>query len=479
MTDGQLEFKALALHRRILRLALVAGCLILPSLPLFAAAPLKPRIIVLTDISPTNVEPDDMESIIRLFACADLFEIEGLVATTGWSSGGNNADWIKLIYDAINAYEKDLPNLRKRSGQQKHLADKTRQQIGYWPSPDYLRSVTVVGSQKRGMRFIGKENNSPGSDLIIKAADEKDERPVWVLAWGGGNTLAQAIWRVKEERTPEQLRAFLKRIRFYTITDQDRGYQRGTPFDISSHQWMRREFEEDLFFLWDESAWRYQNGTGKSKWDEYATHIQGHGHLGSMYPKYKYGVEGDTPSFLYVLPNGLNEPEHPDFGGWGGYFVWGTGPDNATRAYVNQPGTTASSISRKYETRFYPPIFNDFAARMDWAKDGAGNRNPAVVVNGDSGIASIKLNPAQGDSVTLDASASEDPDGDKLKFSWWVLPEAGTYTNEVAISGGDTNRATITIPSDAAGKSIHVILELYDDGSPNLYAYRRVIINVQ
>ena len=72
-----------------------------------------------------------MESIIRLFVCADLFEIEGLVATTGWSSGGNNADWSKLIHDAINAYEKDLPNLRKRSGQSGHLPDETRQQIGY------------------------------------------------------------------------------------------------------------------------------------------------------------------------------------------------------------------------------------------------------------------------------------------------------------------------------------------------------------
>jgi len=28
----------------------------------------------------------------------------------------------------------------------------------------------------------------------------------------------------------------------------------GTPFEISSHQWMRREFEKDLLFLWDECA---------------------------------------------------------------------------------------------------------------------------------------------------------------------------------------------------------------------------------
>ena len=36
---------------------------------------LKPRVVVLTDIAPNNIEPDDMESMIRLMAHADLFEI--------------------------------------------------------------------------------------------------------------------------------------------------------------------------------------------------------------------------------------------------------------------------------------------------------------------------------------------------------------------------------------------------------------------
>ena len=55
---------------------------------------------------------------------------------------------------------------------------KLRQEIGYWPSPQYLRERTLFGSKKRGYSFIGEGNNSPGSDLIIKLADEKDDRPL-------------------------------------------------------------------------------------------------------------------------------------------------------------------------------------------------------------------------------------------------------------------------------------------------------------
>jgi hypothetical protein len=388
------------------------------------AAPLKPRIVVLTDIS--TWEPDDMESLIRLLVHADLFEIEGLVYTTGWSLETTRDDFLNLIHDGINAYEKDLPNLLKRSGQTEFLPDESRQEIGYWPSPDYLRSRTVTGSKNRGQRHIGPDNDSAGSKLIIQLADERDERPVWVQAWGGGNTLAQAIWRVQKEQSADALNTFLHRIRLYAITDQDRGYEKGTPFETSSHQWMRREFAKDLFFIWDECAWMFQNGTGKSRWDEYAAHIQGHGNLGRLYPKYKYGVEGDTPAFLYVLPNGLNDPEIPGHGSWGGYFEWAKGPDDATYAYTSQG--PAYNRCRTLLSHFYPATFNNFAARMDWAKDGTGNRNPVVVVNGDKQLGILTLTPGAGTAVTVDASGTYDPDHDALTFHWWILPEAGSYT---------------------------------------------------
>lgn len=433
---------------------------------------LKPRIVVLTDVS--TWETDDSESLVRFLVHADLFEIEGLIYTTGWSLDSTRQNFINLIYDAENAYEKDIPNLMKRSAQKGFSKDESQQKIGYWPDPEYLRERTMFGSKNRGFKFIGEKNDSPGSELIIKLADEDDDRPIWVTVWGGGNTLAQAIWRVQKERSPEELKKFLHKLRVYTITDQDRDQR--TDFAISSHQWMRREFEKDLVFIWDECAWKYQNGTGKKNWKEYETHIQNHGNLGKVYPKYKYGVEGDTPAFLYLLPNGLNNPEIPNQVSWGGYFEWGKCEDGSTNAYTNFEGS-ANKICNYYENYFYPATFNNFAARMDWANEGKGNRNPVVIINGDNDIAPIQIEKKEGKLITLDASKSYDPENDSISFNWWILPEAGTCQKEIAISDKNSDKITIKIPSDSAGKNIHVICEVTDDGEPNLTSYRRIIIH--
>lgn len=432
--------------------------------------PLKPRIVVLTDVS--TWETDDSESLVRFLVHADLFEIEGLIFTTGWSLDKTRDDFFQLIHDATDAYEKDLPNLMKRSGQKGFLKKESQQKIGYWPSAEYIRKQTMFGSKNRGFEFIGENNDSPGSDLIIKLADEDDDRPVWITVWGGGNTLAQAIWRVQQNRSPEDLKAFLHKLRVYTITDQDRDQR--TDFAISSHQWMRREFEKDLFFIWDECAWKFQNGTGKRNWEEYATHIQNHGNLGKVYPKYKYGVEGDTPSFLHVLPNGLNNPDEPTQAGWGGYSEWKLCEDNATYAFTNHK-ETAYNICRKYEEHFYQATFNNFSARMDWANEGKGNRNPIAVINKNKGIEILKVKPRQATTVTLDASKSYDPDGDKLTFKWWIQPEAGTYAKDITITNGNTSIVSIDFPDGSAGKTFHVICEITDNGVPNLTSYRRII----
>lgn len=435
----------------------------------------KPRIVVLTDIAPNNIEPDDMESMIRLLVHADQFEIEGLIATTGWSNTGGG-ERIDLIHDALNAYEKDLPNLVKRSGQKRFDRDESRQEIGYWPSVDYLRLRTVMGSDKMGMNFIGDGNDSDGSNLIISLADENDERPIWISVWGGGNTFVQAIWRVQQERTPDELKAFLRKFRIYTITDQDRPWSKGDTmnFTNSSHQWMRK-FGEDLMFFWDECAWKHQNGIGVNNWKEYALHIQNHGRLGALYPKYKWGVEGDTPAFMHMMPNGLSDPDIPSQVSWSGYFEYGLGRDSVTYSYANHTGEPYD-ICTKYFKLFYPAIFNNFAARMDWAAKGKGNRNPIVIVNGHKGFSPINIVIKEGESILLDASKSYDMESDQLKFKWWVLPEAGNLNAK--FSDEISNKIIFKAPYQSAGKIVHMICEVTDNGEPMLTSYRRIILTI-
>ena len=437
---------------------------------------LKPRLVVCTDIAPADVEPDDMESMVRLMAYADCFEIEALITSVGWNCDPYPIEWKQYLTRVIEAYRKDVSRLMSRSNQKGFLPleqENGQQEMYYWPSADYLTQRAVMGSVNGGIKVIGKDNDSQGSELLIRLADEDDARPIYVAAWGGANTLAQAIWRVKQTRTEEELKKFVRKFRIYTITDQDMAYNNRMNRVYSSHQWLRQEFKDDLQFIWDEGTWQEQCELGKRHWQQHQDNIQGRGALGSEYPTYKWGVEGDTPSFLYVMPNGLNSPEDPTQAGWAGYHERGICPDSLTIAW-NSWQEPIRSISVGYKQRFYSDELNDFMARMQWAAEGRGNRNPQVIVNGKKGLSPIVIHAKAGKVVRLNASRSTDPEGDALSFKWWQQPEIGDV--QLSIDGADTNKVSIRIPDDAQGKVFHVICEVHDNGPFHLVAYRRVII---
>ena len=465
---------------KLLSLAAIILTTVMAAHPTAYGGELKPRLVVLTDIAPGNIEPDDMESMVRLMTYADQVEIEALITTIGWNCDPYPVEWADSLQRVINAYELDVKNLMKRSGQKNFLpvaAEQGSQEVGYWPSANYLRSRVAMGSRRAGIGVIGSDNSSAGSDLIIRLADEDDPRPLWIASWGGANTLAQAIWQVKQQRTVEELRKFLGKLRVYTITDQDMQYNMRMNRAYSSHQWMRHEFARDLLFIWDESAWLSQNSLGKTNWDAYASKIQGHGHLGQAYPTYKWGVEGDTPSFLHILPNGLHEPDEPSQVGWAGCFCRDMCPDSLTISWTNwrEP---QKDISSQYENRFYTDTFNDFASRIEWAAKGKGNRNPVVIVNGHDGTTPLRLSATAGTSVTLDSSASFDPDGDGIDFMWWIQHDA-SHNSEKVLLAGQQSSATLTIPQDMEEGEIHLICEVHDKAAIPLAAYRRIIISVK
>ena len=459
--------------------AMIWLLLLIPMVGWAAKSDLKPRLVVCTDIAPADVEPDDMESMVRLMAYADQFEIEALITSVGWNCDPYPKEWAEYLQCVIEAYRKDVPKLMKRSGQTKFLPmgmEDGQQQLGYWPSADYIKSRAVMGSERGGIKAIGEGNDSPGSELLIRLADEKDPRPIYVAAWGGANTLAQAIWRVKQTRTADELKNFVKKFCIYTITDQDMQYSMRMNRAYSSHMWLRQEFANDLQFIWDEGAWQEQCELGKRNWTLHQQHIQTKGELGKEYPDYKWGVEGDTPSFLYVMPYGLNDPEDPHQAGWAGYHERGICADSLTTAWTSWQ-EPVRSISVGYKKRFYPDELNDFCARMQWADEGCGNLNPKVIVNGDRGLAPIRISAKAGEKIQLDASKSKDPDGDGLTFNWWQQMEIGK--TKIDIEGVDQSKATICIPSGSKNDTIHVLCEVHDDGPFRLVAYKRIIINIK
>lgn len=442
---------------------------------------LKPRLVVLTDIGDCNVEPDDMESAIRLLSYADMYEIEAIMTSTGWNCDPYPEEWTQYLDMVVYGYEKDVVNLMKRSNQSSFhfLAEEdNRQWIGYWPSPEYIRSRVMPGSHRAGIGVIGKDNDSQGSDFLIKLADENDDRPIYVAAWGGANTLAQAIWKVKQTRSEEELKAFLHKFRLYTITDQDMVYAMRMNRKYSSHMWLRKEFKDDLMFVWDESTWQLQCELGKLCWEQHQQNIQGKGAMGEIYPDYKWGVEGDTPSFLYSMPNGLSDPDDPSQANWGGYHQYGISPDSVTYAWTswNDP---AKDLTEGYKMRFYLDELNDFMARMHWAAEGEGNTNPIVYVNGYHSSRPIHMKAQAGKTIKLDASMTKDAEGDELTYLWWPQIEAGNYNEVVRIYDQRNVSIEFSVPENAKGKNIHIVCEVHDNGMFELVGYQRVIIDVE
>jgi hypothetical protein len=442
------------------------------------AADLKQRVIVVSDI---GNEPDDAESFVRFLLYTNQLDVEGLVPSTSiWQKETVRAD---LMRERIEAYGKVLKNLRAH--------DKA------YPDATALQGLVKNGQPHYGLTHLGEGGDSEASEWIIKQTDKPDPRPLWILNWGGSVDLAQALYKVRKTRTPDAVKAFVSKLRVYSISDQD-----------DAGPWTRQNFPE-LFWIasihafsnYDASTWRGISGDLYT--DPHAQHLTGPdtrlvtnewldaniriGPLGSLYPNWKYQMEGDTPSFLHLIALGLSEPEHPEWGSWGGrygkvapqYGLYANAIDRVV-------GVDGSFYKNNQATvwRWRKAFQNDFAARIAWSltpKYKNANHAPLAVLNGDKSLQPVRIAAKYGEKIALSAEGSHDPDKNALTTKWWVYDEAGRRDIKPELSTSDPLHTMLTVPLPASNigpGEVHVILEVWDNGTPELVSYRRAVISL-
>ncbi|KAE9401395.1 DUF1593-domain-containing protein [Gymnopus androsaceus JB14] len=457
--------------------------------------PHKPRVFILSDISN---EPDDAESLVRYLLYSHQFQTEGLVACT--STWMRNKVCPQDMHRIIDAYERVVDNLNA------HVH----------PTAQYLPAYHFRGLIRKGAN--GDDIPlSEGGQLLLERIQVSTDQPLWVLCWGGTNVLAQVLLRIEKLHGETEAIQLRSQLRVYAISDQD-----------DTGAWIRHRYP-DLFYIVSIHGWNHytlaawtgisgdqyyhfdQGGPDFSKMTKewIKSHIQ-IGPLGTAYPDYLFIPEGDTPTFLYLIQNGLGVSEHPNYGSWGGrYQRTDISPNGlASMHYGDAIDRVIGADGRVYMTnhgtiwRWRDAFQNDFAAHMQWTLSGdfaQANHHPVISINGDASLETVYLEAEAGSTITLDASGTYDPDpSDTLSFVWfhykdpsatqtWVDAEVADLV--ITSLDSESRKVKITIPlADKCcvelmsrepclwGQLMHLILQVTDNGSPALTSYRRVLI---
>lgn len=480
----------------------------------------RERLIILTDM---ENEPDDTQTMVRLLMYSNEIDIDGLIAVT--------SRWVRdevfptSISDRVLAYGLVRDNLMKHASG--------------WPTVEHLLSVTAGGQLGFGMDAVGKGQTSEGAKLIIKAVDKDDPRPVNFAINAGSNTLAEALWVVKDTRSPDEVAKFVSKIRVFDDSGQD-----------NAGAWIAKTFP-DLFYarsraqvfgLFGPTMESGPNPYGEdTEYAWYEKHVRvRHGVLGALYPhrmwicppwnisiiekgeaekgriRYHFAEGGGTMTWLGFANKGLFSAANIQYGGWGGrysttkehvsagqhqvdtmetdYEPFEMYPQAKDTSWVFEKQTGETDFSGLtgsivYTNEDFAPIWrwrqaivDDFRARMDWCVTSPeeADHNPVIDIEGDTGRTILNASADAGEAISIDASKSKADKGD-LSFKWYFYPEAGTYEGALpdAADLGTASTVNFSVPGDASGTELHLILEVKSSGiEVPLTSYRRFVIKV-
>lgn len=483
----------------------------------------KPRTVITTD-----GEVDDMNSVIRFLLYSNEMELAGIVLTSSmYHYAGDvkkgiepfrwtGTDW---LFELIDLYEKVYPNLCIHAS-------------GY-PTPEHLRDISKIGN----VSYVGEmEKETEGSRFLTELFMDGDPRTLYVQTWGGTNTTAKALKSIEEkykgtDKWESVQQKIYQKLVIYIILDQDDSYSH-----YIAKAWPKLKIINDRFNFWHFAyAWKMHspqvNRLINAEWfkrnikfnhgpllERYALIGDGQYLDGELYEeqrgidnylekhpeyvRYDFISEGDSPSFFYLIDYGLRSLEDPSYGGWGGRFI-----QSSNQLYLND-ALDYNPYTKQYEAeysleRWFDDIQNDFAARANWCVADTyekANHSPSIQIK-----EGLDLDVFPGQTLTLHAIGS-DPDGDLIHFNWWHYFEAdkmieplqgevqtiemqglvfsktqkATPPIRATLENAKTDTLTIHLSKNLkVGETVHIIAEAYDEGTPVMKRYQRVILHIK
>lgn len=465
------------LRRAALRLA--APLLLLGASAAFAA---KPIVIIETDI---GGDKDDQASFVRLLLHANELDIRAIICDRPASNFNDGAAWnpspstifngVDMANHYLNAYNQVDENLR--------LHD-----------PDYPTAATLLSRVYAG--YPGVNN---GRDRIIAVVDGLAAgEVVYYSNWGSNvpnntSSLRRAFDHILSTRGSSGLNTFVAKILQVSL-DGDGDIRSGHTAVVRAHS-----SHVETGYPTDSQGrrWyhRFQPITQAAGGFSMSSDISDtHGPLAPLY-RGAGQKEGDSWSTLYVLPFGMNDLAQPAWGGPAGrYTPRDAGPTLTLGVpfYWNNATDTWNGTTSRDNTamRFAAAVQNAFRARWDWCYMNFASANhdpvPTMTINGGNAVTAgiRRLSLPASTTVNLAATVSDPDSGDSHTYAWTYYREAGTYAGNLTLAGATSANASFFIPSDAAGKQLHVYLAVTDDGSrkgnrvPNLTRFCRAVIDV-